>query len=311
VSTRTRAASKERIFIIVHWRGLLFAVFVLAVFGAAHLSPVPQDETQLLGIALVAAGVVILIQSNGNLRGVEVEVLACDPAPAGGLATARLRVRNGSKQDRWGLEVRPWHGLKHWRRSAMVHIPVLKAGQFLDFDLSWSAGSRGVHKLPAVWVASQQPFRLCVSWKTFSSPRELLVYPRPAGRAWKSGLLPGEGDGAKSGSNSAEGGDVIGHTAYVQGDPISRIDWRIMAKTGKLWVRKLESPQRGRVLLRWEDTSADLHDEARLEQLSFWVDQCLREGCSFRLSLPALSLADGTSPRACREALARWKQPQV
>ena len=103
--------------------------------------------------------------------------------------------------------------------------------------------------------------------------------------------------------------DVSGHRPYHPGDRLSRLDWRVFARTGELVVRTLEDGGEEEVLLRWTDTRFLKDPERRLEQLSFWMNQCVQEGRPFSLVLGGVG--EGLSSAnlaACREALAVFEE---
>lgn len=299
---------RERIYIVPRWAGLVFAFMVLVVFGLGFAVPMSKGLTQMLGIALVVAGVVALIQSNDNLRGVEVTGCRAAPAPAGGSVVLEVALRNGAERERIGLEVREamlWR-VAWWMRPRMsAWLPVLDAGQAAAVAVNLPAARRGRYRVPALWVCSALPMGLCFAWKVFSGQGEYFVYPAPRGVPLDAGTLGGQKRGAVL-DRGAE--DVSGHRSYKAGDPLSRMDWRVFARTGKLVVRTLEESGGGEVALRWEDTDFLENTEARLEQLSFWIAQCVEENRGFTLELPGARGALGSrNVTACLEALATFQ----
>ncbi len=66
---------------------------------------------------------------------------------------------------------------------------------------------------------------------------------------------------------SGDRDDVSGHRPYNPGDMLSRMDWRVFARTGELVVRTLEDGGDDEIAIRWDDTRSQ-DTERRLEQLS-------------------------------------------
>src|SRR5882757_6611066 len=93
---------RERIYLVPRWSGLLFAFVLLLIFALGFARVEVRDLTQPLGIALLVAGVVAMIQSNDNLRGVEIIGCHSAPAAAGEKAMLQLTLRNGSNRERIG-----------------------------------------------------------------------------------------------------------------------------------------------------------------------------------------------------------------
>jgi uncharacterized protein (DUF58 family) len=309
-------ARRERIYLVPRWPGVVLGIVTFAlllVFALGIMTSSNQPIPAALGISLLVAGLVALILTNENLRGVEVAVAQVPPVAAGDPARLELTVRNDSERERIGLEVRPglrWNtAWKIWKRreSSSADVPLLQPGRNVTVRLPIPATQRGRHPLPEVWVASVIPVGLCFAWKRFAPAGHYIVHPRPLGRPLERVVAGGSGDLA--GEASADGHeDVSGHRPYRAGDPLSRMDWRVFARTGEMLVRTLEGDRGcGEAALRWEDTGFLEDVEARLEQLSCWIDQCLREGRPFRLELPgARGDLDSRNPGACLEALATF-----
>jgi uncharacterized protein (DUF58 family) len=290
--------ARERIYIIFHWSGLVFGFLILLVFGSGFLSPGGNVLTQTLGITLVVAGVVALIQSNDNLRGIEIVGCRSQPAQAGEDARIEVLIRNGTDRERIGLTVRTGWRIRP-RTSAW--LPVLEPRQTAAITLALPTTRRGKFPVPQLWVCSVRPVGLCFAWKVFPQTTAYYVYPAPRGRA-----IDAEVEGG--GRNEGEQEDVSGHRPYNPGDTLTRLDWRVFARTGELVVRTLEEGGREEVLLRWADTRSLEKTERRLEQLCFWMEQCLQEGRPFTLDLGPAGTFGSTNLNACREALAVFEE---
>lgn len=301
-------SKRERIYIVPRWAGLVFAFMVFVIFALGFALPSTRGVMQVLGIALVVAGVVALIQSNDNLRGVEITGCRSVPTAAGDEAVLEVVVRNGSDRERTGLLLRegvPWR--KAWRFGSRLSgwVPVLEAGEMQTVRVTLPTLRRGRFAVPEVWVCSVMPVGLCFAWKVFPAVGEYFVYPAPLGVP----LDRGRGRGLDSGAGlDASSEDVSGHRSYEPGDLLSRMDWRVFARTGKLVVRTLEDSGGGDVVLRWADTDFLDQDEARLEQLSFWMRQCVEENRPFVLDLPGvMGTLNSRNVAACQEALATFR----
>ncbi len=292
-------ASRERVYILFHWAGLVFGFLILLVFGAGYLARESSALTQTLGITLVVAGVVALIQSNDNLRGIEILGCRSLPVAAGEKLNLEVTVRNSAGRERIGMTVRTG-----WRIRPRVSawLPVLEAGETATVRLALPTTRRGRFAIPQLWVCSVRPAGLCFAWKVFPQPATYDVYPAPRGRPLDREMeAVGEGGGDLD--------DVSGHRPYNPGDMLSRMDWRVFARTGELVVRTLEEGGEEEVNLRWADTRFLAGTEARLEQLSFWMDQCGREGRPFALDLGnSRGVLGSANLNACREALATFEE---
>ncbi len=297
-------AARERIYIIPHWAGLAFAFGIIVVFAAGFVFPHSGSLTQTLGIALVVAGVVALIQSNENLRGLEISGCHSAPAVAGNDAVLELTVRNVSDSERIGLAVR-----NDWRARPRVSawVPLIEPGEAMTVRLKIPTTRRGRFRVPALWLCSVMPAGLCFAWKVF--PQEGNYFVCPAARGIPLDLSSDSGRDLDAGHGNGSD-DVSGHRPYTPGDALTRMDWRVFARTGKLLVRSLEDSGGDDVVLRWDDTAFLPDGEQRLEQLSFWIAQCLRENRRFQLHLgDARRDLNSGNLAACQEALATFVIP--
>lgn len=301
--------SRERIYIVPRWRAIFFGLVVVFIFALGFAFPTARPLTQTLGIALVVAGIVVLIQSNDNLRGVQLQVIRPGQAPAGGEIILEVTLRNDSDRERLGLEVRQsahWLNALRIREPILAAIPVINPRETIGARLAIPALRRGCWPVPDLWVGSILPGGLCYAWKVFAVEGESVVYPRPHGVPLAENGSAGSELAAGSGD---EHPDVSGHRAYEAGDPLSRLDWRVFARRGKLVVRTLEEGGNGgEVRLRWADTHFCPGVEARLEQLSYWIEQCVRENRPFRLELDSRRELSHRNLPACYLALATFAE---
>lgn len=278
---------RERIYIVPTIAGLAFAVFLLALFGAGYLAQGLGGPAQILVITLLVAGIVVLFETNDNLRGLEAELQPVAPAPAGSEACLRVAVTNRGSRPRLGLRLR---GRSGWRSIGRADIALLAPGETAMVEIPWPADTRGLRPAPPMWLSSTYPAGLCFAWKSFESDQRIPVYP------------PGRSRRSIADSAALRGaGDVTGHRPYIAGDPPSRVDWKVMAKSGRLAVRDFEGA--GRMSLCWEDTAFLADAEERLAQMSAWLDECARLGLKFEFQLGSAALNE-RNLEACRFALA-------
>ncbi len=286
----------ERIYIVPTWAGLILAAVAFSIFVAGYFADGFGSPAQGLVIALVVAGIVAMIRTNDNLRGIEITSCRSEPAAAGDDVILNLSITNTSNHKRLGLKARFRSG---WKLHGTAAIPLLRAGETRTVEVRVPTSRRGEFPTPAIWVSSNQPVGVCFAWKIFSNCGKYHVYPR--GRSWKQS--PPE-DGGENGKKVRAGTeDASGHRAYEPGDLLARMDWKVFARTGRLAVRTFDSHNAEQMILRWEDTAFLQNDEDRLDQLSFWVSECLRGRRPFELRL-----GRGTfrNPVACRVALATF-----
>lgn len=284
---------RERIYIVPTWAGMVFAAAVFLIFAAGYALQGFGGTPQVLVIALLVAGIVVLIQTNDNLRGIGIAAETVRAVPAGTDAVIRVRVTNAGSVEHLGLRVRWREG---WKLIGDAEIPVLGPGESAQVSLRLPTRRRGVFPVPPVWVSSNLPAGLCFAWKVLRESGTNAVYPR--GRSWRP--LPASAEARRAGAE-----DIGESRPYAPGDPINRVDWKVYARTGEMVVRTFEDPG-GRLAIRWADTAFLADPEDRLEQMSAWVQAAVRRGRAFDLDFGSVKL-DGRNLEACLGALAGWR----
>ncbi len=68
---------------------------------------------------------------------------------------------------------------------------------------------------------------------------------------------PRPGPGPRTLARPGQGEDFFDHRPYVPGDDLRRLDWKALARTGRPYVRRFETPAAGRFWL-WLDGSASM-----------------------------------------------------
>jgi uncharacterized protein (DUF58 family) len=298
---RLRPKSDARkIFIVFNPSGLVFVVFVVALFMASRFQTGGGGLPWVLGIALIVAGLVGMIQTNDNLHGIFVTKIESDPVPAGVPATLHVTIANQSKLMRHALALR-LSSKNFWKNSWLLDS--LSAGESAGVMLTVSTPKRGIYPFPKLLVSTSYPLNICFAWKRFAVGGEMVVYPEPRGRPLKEFFAT---EGTELSATQPRGeDDVTDLRPFEAGDSPSRLDWRVYARTNTLMIRNLENGPK-EILLSWESTSFISDSEARLCQLSRWIDDCLSGDLDFRLQLGKNLTFSRHQLIQCRRALASF-----
>lgn len=173
-------------------------------------------------------------------------------------------------------------------------------------SLDIPAMARGEHTLSRLRLASSWPLDLWRSQRRLPD-MTLLVYPRPGGT---SPLPTGNPTPAH---RQAATGDFQDLRRYTPGDPPRRINWRVFARSDELLVNRFDGDQGGNALwLDFADCPGDT--EARLSQLSGWIQAAEHAGQEYGLRLPGVRIPPniGRHHRGeCLRRLALFRQPET
>lgn len=231
----------------------------------------------VLGLGLIAAIGVSLLAAPRRLRALRAEWLPPEAPVAGEecLLGARLSADGGS-----GPFTVEAHDPQKLARTAVGTVPGLEAA---PARLTWTARfpRRGVHWLPPLLAASEQPFGLIVAGREISTGLDVVVLP-PVGLLkrdlrdrldrWLEALVIG----------NEPGDDELSHLrGYRPGDPPHRVHWRASARARRLLVAERVAPAARRIAIVL-DTDRQLVTPRRLDRLASiaatFIDHLLRRG---------------------------------
>ncbi len=272
---------------------VLVAVVALALAAVNY-----ESNTAWLMACLVAAmGLVSILDTRRNMRGVSLRPQTIAPVFAGDPISIPVDVAtSGTPTYALNLVVGPGQtSTMSVAADATQQLLVLHPGL-----------SRGRHRLAAPELRSGYPFGLVQARLRSTGTVEVLVYPRPLGRALGDATTVGESTG--DGLGGLDGGDFAGHRRWQPGDNQRRVDWRALARGRPLLVKQFAGSS-AECVLDWDATDGD--EETRLSQLARWVMDADAMGWRYGLRLPRRLLAPATGAgqrHQCLEALALFGQ---
>jgi uncharacterized protein (DUF58 family) len=270
--------------------GLMSCSFVLSVNFSNNL--IFAMTFLLVSIALLG-----WVQTRLNVSGLSAADWKCDDVFAGQDAVCRLALENRKGEDRFGL--RGFVPASH--TAAPLH---LSGRERVEVTLTRPAPVRG--RLDAIPAAIRSGFPLGIfeaRLGTNSLP-ECLVYPAPEGDEPLSAKASD-----RQAHLSSEAGEYRDTRRYSPGDPLSRIDWKAMARFDELYTKEFDGARgRAALWLRWDDVRAQ-GEERKLSQLCRWVLDAHRRNIEYGLEIPGATIApsSGDGHRlACLRALALY-----
>jgi uncharacterized protein (DUF58 family) len=264
----------------------------------------------LLTFLLAGCAVAGMHVAHGNLRGLQLQLLAPEPCHAGTTALWRVRLTNPARRPRYAIAVRalPSHdGPSHRADEPWVWTDVGAQG-LADITVGQAAPVRGLHRVPALTAQTLYPLGAFRVWTVWRPAAQMWVYPAPEK---PSPPLPmGSADTADGplAARTLVGDDFEGVRPYRPGDPMRQVVWKKYARSGELVSRDQTRAVAGRLWLDWSAAGgADV--EQRLSRLCAWVLSAELQRIDYGLRLPGVELAPNQGPahcQACLQALARW-----
>ncbi len=287
----------RRIFILPSRAGLVFTLMLFGIWlGAVNYN---NNMAFLLCFLLIGLGVSAKIHTFRNLLGLEVEMDNAPAVFAGGEAIFPLRLHNGERRQRVGLEViHPSDDIQ------AVDVP---AGGEATASLAVAAPRRGRLKAGEFRIRSRYPTGLVTAWSWLSLEAEALVYPAPeAGEV----PLPVSAGATHGGQRTVDGDDDF-HSLrrYQPGDSLRQVAWHTVARGQELQTKRFAGIAGGILWLRWADTDG-LAAEHRLSRLCRWILDAEEAGIRYGLELPGLHLKPDhgrTHRNRCLSALALFQ----
>lgn len=262
----------------------------------------------LLAIVFLAMG-----QTHDNIKQIVVDSSSIADGYAGGEQTAVITLSNlSAKATRYQIDTRLKRRLL--QRFSETSTRISPKGQCRQ-SLTYTCPSRGLHRETRVRLSTRYPLGLFEAWSWKNIELPYFVYPAPIGDRPLPEAIPALVD---SMSNTFEEKgldqeDFHGHRIFQLGDSERRIDWRAFARGRPRLVKEFKGSHQALTNrdLNWNSLS-DLAPEARLSQLTRWVELALAQNLRFSLTLPGVRVAPGSGhlhATKCLECLAVFELP--
>ena len=296
---------KGRIYILPTRFGMIFVAGsgLMILIGAAY----QNNLVNLLAFFMLALVFVCMIQTHNNLRDVKIANVETEGGFAGTQFLVTSILENSARDPRYSIEI-ALRGLEPVAVYDNVH-PLLGHAT-LKLRAAYAAKKRGRHTFKQAKVSSVYPLGLFYAWMYLPIEAEVLVYPEPKGERH----VPAGGGPDRVGTNQQQalgGDDYHGHRKYQTGDNYRHIDWKAAARGRPLMVKEFTSGVPQTALLDWYALDG-LETEARLSQLSAWVEEARLRRIDFGLRMPGHNISPGSGHQhsvRCLEILATYGEP--
>ncbi len=298
---RARQASvvlgRHKLYMLPTRSGVLFAVVVFTLLLASVNYQLGLGY--LLTFLLACTGVVSMLHTHRNLRGIGIS--AAQPAPvfAGQRAHFDVWLRNDTGRPRFALDVED-----DAQRTRLNLAP----GQSACVAVDAQATRRGYLDCRGFVVATAFPLGLLRSWsQNVELKQRCLIYPQPSGpRTTPAQMQP---EGAYERGRASGGDDFVGLRPFQAGDSPLRISWKTLAHGLGPQVKQFGDEGGRRLWIDWQDFAPAAVEE-RLSRMCRGVLDAEAAGLEYGLRLPehVVAAANGPSHRhRCLEALALYR----
>jgi len=290
----------RRVYILPTRAGFGFAllVCVMLVAGLNYANSVAL----MITFVLAGFGLIAMHLCHRNLVGITLRDIATIDAFAGEHGQVQLTLENTADTPRFGIEAAT-------DDSERVTRDVRAAGTSRA-DLALPLERRGRVSVDRVKLSTAFPFGLFRAWTWVHLPVIVLAWPVPRGRREP----PSE---ASSGGNTPavhRAGDEewSGLREFRSGDSPRQVAWGAYARGRGLLVKTYQSPAAHHRTFDLATTpGADV--EARLEQLSAWIEAAHARGERYGLVIGAQAIAPDSGNKhreRCLRELALYGEPR-
>ena len=302
--TDTWALGQSNIYIVPTKAGWTFAATLLVMLFASINYQL--NLGYVLTFLLTGCALVSIHLTHGNLRGLTLRLRVGAPGFAREPATLEVVLTNPGARPRRGIALSV-QTPETRDRQAWCDVPAL--GQTVS-ALSFVPSQRGLHEVPVLRAETRFPLGLFRAWTLWRPLSQVLAWPAPERPA---APLPApqaqDGDGADR--RVRDGGEFEGVRAYRRGDPLRRVVWKKVARTGELVTRDTSTSASAQLWLDWQAAAAagNTSAEARLSRLTAWVLAAEATGAMHGLRLPGTELSPSHGDahrRRALDALALW-----
>lgn len=290
--------SQRSIYILPSRAGLLYGTVVMTMLVASINYKLSLGYA--LTFLLAATALVGMLHTFRNLSRLLLRPGRVEPVFAGQIAEFSLVLSNRGRLARYAIR---------------LNAPGMAKDEVIDLapnaeriaSVALATRRRGWLELPRLTLRSRFPLGIWTTWAYWHPAMRVLVYPTPEA---PPAPLPeqrtqtGRGQGRGTGQE-----DVAGIRPYQPGDPLRRIAWKAVARTGsdQLLTKHLEGGEQGDLQLDWYALPALLDPEGRLSRLTRWVLDADACGAKYAVRLPGVDLPADCGPehlQRCLEALA-------
>lgn len=277
--------NSKRVYILPTKAGLAFMVLLLTILMVG----INYQNNLAYGLCFLLSSVFFLtiIHTCRNLSGIRLINSGADPVYADDLASFRIRLevdKNTSKQAiaiTWVDEQEN----QDYSHLQLIDIDKLAGAEIL---LSKTAKKRGVFYPGKVYLETQFPLGLFVTWVQIDLLLRVIVYPKPLeGVISTIGHAGDEEEGLHAHGRGVD--DFQGLRSYQPGDSMRLVNWKSFSKGQGLFVRDFSSLAGKEPWLDFEQVAGSV--EHRLSVMCYWILKLEQERQAYGVKLPGYEAA--------------------
>ena len=284
---------QRSIFILPSKEGIIFIVSVLALF----IGGINYVNSLILTMAffLTSLMLVAILHTYRNLQGLIFTSEKSEPSFVGDFVRYTVIINTERKDAHEGI-------LLQLQGAAEVRCCV-DPHQSNKVNLFIPARRRGVQKPGRLLVQTKYPLGIMRAWSWIDLELAALVYP-----AILEGEQPKSDNGVddREQSQSISGvDDFSGLNNYQEGDPLSRVYWKVLARGLPLATKSFEQPVSESCWISINRVPGAL--EQQLSILAYWVLKLSESRAEFGLDLGSVQIQPSRGPqhkKQCLKALA-------
>ncbi len=280
----------RHIYILPTSYGWLFGI-LLVLMLVASLN-YDNNPAYLLTFLLFGLGSNAMFFTWRNLHGLQVRLQASRPVFAGD--PAQLLITPAG-------EIRPALAFTMQEQATVSDI-----AQVLDpVVLELPTTRRGWLEPGELTVSTRYPLGLFRAWTLIDIDTPILVYPQPSEAKDLPNILHSTQQGSAREQSGEE--DFFGLRSFRPGDPLSRVDWKGLARERELMTKQFSHPAQDKpFVIDWQ-LFAPRDTETRLSMMTRLVIDAEQAAQVYGLSLPGHTIECGRGERhfhRCLKALA-------
>ena len=255
---------------------LMLGIILLMMVAATNYQ---NNLAYILTFLTASIGLVSILFTFKNLQGLSFKIGTCESVCVGERLLLSVHVKSQSHQSHSTIGV----GVDS-KELSYINVSSQDANRV---SIGLAAEQRGWLTLPRLMATSSFPFGLLKAWAWFRFSTPILIYPKPVEPPAFSGI----NDTSELEENAMKRGveDLYGLKTYQPGEPISRIDWKALAREKGIFTKEFVDYQSQELVFQWNDFK-QAGDEDILSYLCFLVLKASESNFDYALNLPGRSI---------------------